>query len=102
MKFSLLPDSKSGIGSLIMFIILILCLAFFFLMINVFNQRGGATFFSNLTLTIPMLLAWASGVTSFILGMISLSKDKHKSFLVIIVTILTLFTSLLGIMQVIG
>jgi hypothetical protein len=102
MKLSLLPDSKAGIGSLVMFLILILCLAFFFIMISVFNQRGGATFFSNLTLTIPMLLAWASGVTSFILGMKSLSKDSHKSFLVIIVTVLTLLTSLFGIMQVIG
>lgn len=102
MKFCLLPKSTSGIGSLVLFMLLIICLLFFTVMVTVFGQRGGATFFSNLTLTIPMLLAWAFGVGSFILGLRSVLKDTPKSVLVIIVTLLSLFTSLLGIMQVLG
>ena len=83
-----------------MFVALIVLLAYFFLMINVFGQRGGDTFFSNLNLTIPMLAAWASGVASFVLGLIAIIKAKSRSVLVFIVTLLCALTTMYGILEV--
>ena len=97
MKVSFFPKSKSGIWSIVLFLLLVLLVAFFFLMVNVFNQRGGVTFFNNLLLTIPMLTAWAAGVISFILGLIAIVKSRPKSILVFIVSIFTFLTTLYGI-----
>jgi ABC-type microcin C transport system permease subunit YejE len=47
MKISFFPKSKSGTWSVSLFLLLVLLVAFFFLMVNVFDQRGGDTLFSN-------------------------------------------------------
>ena len=46
------------------------------------GQRGGETFFSNLVLTIPILLAGTSGVFAFLIGLISVIKNRALSILV--------------------
>jgi len=97
MKVSFFPKSKLGIWSVILFIVSILALAFFFIMVDVFGQRGGETFFSNLTLTIPMLTAWGMGAASFAVGIVDLIKSKIKSILVFIITVFTLLTTIFGI-----
>lgn len=101
MKVSFFPKSKLGIWSVILFIFLILAVAFFFIMVDVFGQRGGETFFSNLTLNIPMLTAWGMGVASFAVGVVDLIKSKTKSVLVFIVTVLTFLTTVFGICSVV-
>lgn len=100
MKVSFFPKNKLGVWSTFLFGLLILLVSYFFLMVNVFDQTGGDTFFSNLNLTIPMLLAWLSGFVSFVLGFISIIKYEMKSMLVILIMVLTLFTSFYGIMEV--
>jgi len=101
MKISLFPKSKLGVWAVILFIFLISAVAFFFIMVDVFGQRGGETFFSNLTLTIPMLTAWGGGVASSVVGVVDLIKSKIKSILVFIVTILTFTTTIFGICAVV-
>ncbi len=97
MKISFLPKTKNGKWSAVLFAALIIFLAYFFLMVNVFGQRGGQTFFSNLNLTIPMMLAWLSGMASFILGLMAFFKDKSVSVLVICVVVLSFLTTIYGI-----
>jgi len=92
-----LPKSKLGIWSVILFVFSILALVFFFIMVNVFGQRGGETFFSNLTLTIPMLSAWTASTISFVLGLVSTIKSKSESVLVILITAITFLITLYGI-----
>ncbi|BBE30433.1 hypothetical protein OSSY52_05740 [Tepiditoga spiralis] len=74
--------SKLSIYSIILFF------AFFsiFLLFIKLGERGGQTFFSNLKLTIPFLLAAASGIFSFFTGIISILKNKERSILVFIST----------------
>ena len=76
MKVSFFPKTKLGSLSVVLFVVLVVLLAYFFLMINVFDQRGGDTFFSNLNLTIPMLAAWACGAASFVLGLIAIIRGQ--------------------------
>jgi len=101
MKVSFFPKTKLGVWAVILFIFLILAVAFFIIMVDVFGQRGGETFFSNLTLTIPMLTAWGMGVASSVVGIVDLIKSKIKSILVFIVTILTFTTTVFGICAVV-
>lgn len=101
MKVCFFPKSKLGIWSVILFIFSILALTFFFIMVNVFGQRGGETFFSNLTLTIPMLTAWTAGAVSCTFGVISLIKSKPMSIIVFIISVLTFLTTIYGICAVV-
>jgi len=52
------------------------------------GQRGGETFFSNLALTIPILLAGISGVSVFITGIIGIIKSKERSVFVFLTTMI--------------
>lgn len=97
MKITFLPKTKNGKRAIAAFIALLLLLGYFFLMVDVFGQRGGETFFSNLNLTIPMLLAWFSGLLSLIFGLIAIFSDKAYSILVIVVGLLSLFTTVYGV-----
>ncbi len=46
------------------------------------GQRGGDTFFSNILLAIPMILAATSGIGAFITGLISIVRRKERSIAV--------------------
>jgi hypothetical protein len=50
------------------------------------GQRGGDTFFSNLTLTIPMMLAWTPGISALVTGIIGIAKSRERSILVFAAT----------------
>ena len=43
------------------------------------GQRGGDTFFSNLVLATPGLLAASSGIAAFATGLISITKRKERA-----------------------
>ncbi len=100
MKISFLPKSKSGKWSLICFAAEVILMVIFYSIIAIFNTKGGDTFFSNPELAIPLILAWLSGAVSFVLGCISLIKGKPKSILVLVVSIVTLLTTVYGILEV--
>ena len=100
MKASFFPKTKNGWLAVILFILLVILVCCFFIIINRFGQRGGDTFFSNLSLTIPMLLAWLSGFLSFVLGLLSIFRDHSYSVLVILISLVALLTTIYGIMAV--
>jgi hypothetical protein len=100
MKFSFLPKTKLGLCSVFLIIIVVLLVVLFFLLINVFEQRGGDTFFSNLALAIPMVLAFVAGVLALIIGLIATIKSKSQSILVYIAMLIGLLIALYGISEV--
>ena len=75
------PKTKLGKFSVGLIVAFLLFLSIFYLMIAS-GQRGGETFFSNLYLTIPFLLAAISAISSFFTGIIGVFKEKEKSILV--------------------
>ena len=88
-----MPKTKLGklsVGLLGGFVIL---LVIFFLLIAS-GQRGGATFFSNLYLAVPFILAGICGVISFVCGMVAIVKTKEHSVLVYISTFIGFFVTL--------
>jgi len=90
MRISLTPKTTLGrwsiglIASLFLFYVL-------FQLLVVSGQRGGDTFFSNLTLTIPILLAEISGVSAFVTRIIGIIKSKDRSVLVFVATVIGFF-----------
>jgi hypothetical protein len=55
------------------------------------GQTGGDSFFSNLALAIPRLLAGISGIAAFFIGIIDIIKFKERSVIVFITTAIGLF-----------
>jgi len=84
-----MPKTKLGKWSLA-------CLGLFFVflilarLIVASGQEGGETFFSNLYISIPMLLAGLSGALAFFLGVIGIIKSKERSPLVFIAALIGL------------
>ncbi len=78
-----MPKTRLGLWSVESIIIFFFSLAVLLLFIA-FGQRGGTTFFSNLALAIPGLLAGISGVFAFITGTIGIIKSKERSILTFI------------------
>jgi hypothetical protein len=93
MKFPVLPKTALGkwsaglVGGLVLFFVLLRILV-------VTGQRGGATFFSNLTLAVPGLLAGACGIAAFFTGLIGIIKSKERSALVFLAVLIGLFVLL--------
>jgi len=54
------------------------------------GQRGGATFFSNLILAVPIVIAGICGVASFFTGLVGVIKSRERSILVYIAMIIGL------------
>ncbi len=66
---------------------------FFLLAIVILRASGQRsadipTFFSNLAIAIPMLLAGISGISAFFTGIIGIIKSKDRSVIVVIATII--------------
>ena len=85
MKIVVMPKSISGQWSIRFIIFFFLFLLIFFLFVAS-GERGGETFFSNLLLTVPFLLATISGIGAFFTGIISIIKNKERSVSVFIST----------------
>jgi len=100
MKVSILPKSKFGKWALVSFTAEVMLLVLFFSIMNIFNVKGGDTFFSNPELAIPLIMAWLSGAIGFSFGCYTLIRDNPRSLLVFIVTLITLMTTLFGIMEI--
>jgi hypothetical protein len=90
MKFTILPKTTPGKWSIGLIGGLVLFFALMWLLVAS-GQRGGETFFSNLALTVPALLAAISGIAAFFTGIISIIKSKERSVLVFLAVIIGLF-----------
>jgi flagellar biosynthesis protein FliQ len=90
MKLHFIPKTRLGRWSIWLIIAFILLLISFQLLV-ISGQRGGDTFFSNLVLSIPMLLAAISGISAFFTGIIGIIKSKERAVLVFVATIIGLF-----------
>jgi cellulose synthase/poly-beta-1,6-N-acetylglucosamine synthase-like glycosyltransferase len=59
-----------------------------FLIIAASGARGGDTFFSNMALALPMLLAAFCGVAAFITGLIAIIVSKERAISVMVAAVL--------------
>lgn len=64
------------------------------------GYRGGDTFFSNLYLTIPFLLAVVCAVSSLFVGVISVFKFKERNVLVYLCILIGLFVFWFVLMEI--
>ena len=90
MKSYFMPRTKTGEWSAILIVVLMVAYAMFYSFVSA-GERGGVTFFSNLLLTIPMLIAATSGIAAFTVGLISMLRYRERSILVYITTAIGLF-----------
>ena len=88
---------KWAVGLIIVFVVL---LASFQLLVAS-GQRGGETFFSNLILTIPMLIAGISGVSAFATGLIGIIRSRERSIAVYLATLIGLLVLLFVVSEII-
>jgi hypothetical protein len=99
MRFIVLPKSYLGkwsIGFIAAFIVFFLI----FQLLVASGQRGGETFFSNLALTIPILLAGIFGVLAFFTGVIGVIRNRERSILVFLAILIGFFILLFSIGEV--
>jgi hypothetical protein len=92
-KLRLNPKTRLGKWSILLiaaFIVMFIS----FQLLAASGQRGGDTFFSNLALSIPIVIAGISGISAFCTGIISIIKSKERSILVFLATLIGLFVLL--------
>jgi hypothetical protein len=87
------PKTTPGKWSVGLIMIFVVLLASFQLLVAS-GQRGGETFFSNLILTIPMLIAGISGVSAFATGLIGIIRSRERSIAVYLATLIGLLVLL--------
>ena len=90
MKIPFAPKTTLGKWSVALMVAFIVLLAIFQILVAS-GQRGGETFFSNLILTIPMLIAGVSGISAFVTGLIGIIKNKERSVIVYLAALIGLF-----------
>jgi len=87
MKVHFIPKTNLGKWSIWLIIAFIILFIVSQLLVSS-GQRGGATFFSNLLLSIPMLVAGISGISAFFVGIIGIIKSKERAIIVFLSTII--------------
>lgn len=90
MRIYLVPKTLPGKWSAWLIIAFFLLFAVFHLLVTS-GQRGGATFFSNLLLTIPIFLAAICGIAAFFAGLFSVIWRRERSAFVFLSTLIGLF-----------
>ena len=96
MKIYFAPKTTLGKWSVALIIAFMVLLGVFQLLVAS-GQRGGETFFSNLVLTIPMLIAGVSGISAFATGLIGIIKSRERSVIVYLAALIGLFVLLFWI-----
>ena len=71
-----------------------------FLLFIVSGQRGSESFFSNLVLTIPILLAGTSGVLASLTGLVSVIRGRERSIIVFLAILIGFCIILFGLGEV--
>ncbi len=85
-KVHFLPKTRPGRWSIWLILGFILFFTVFFLFVAA-GQRGGATFFSNLYLTVPVVIAAVSGISAFFVGIIGVIRSRERSVIVYLSTL---------------
>jgi hypothetical protein len=87
MTIHFLPKTRLGRWTVWLIVAFIILMAVFYILVAS-GQRGGATFFSNLFLTVPGLAAAISGIAAFFTGIIGVIRDRERAILVYLSTLL--------------
>jgi len=85
-----MPKTSQGKWSIGLIVAFFLLLELHFFLLKS-GQRGGETFFSNLTLAINLIISGLSGISSFFTGAYAILKMKERSLLVFISTAIGAF-----------
>ena len=96
MKVHFLPKTALGKWSTGLIIAFFLFVAVCLIQVAL-GQGGGDTFFSNLTLGIPGLLAGVSALSALVTGIIGIVKSRERSALVFLATALGLYMLLVAL-----
>ncbi len=95
-----MPKTRPGRWSVGLIGAFIVFYAIFWLFVTS-GQRGGATFFSNLFLAVPVVIAAISGISAFFTGIIGVIKDRERAFLVYLAIIIGLIVLLFCLAEII-
>lgn len=95
----IMPRTKLGKWSWVLAAVFVLMMLLFLAMVHLFGQRGGETFFSNLLLTIPVLIAFGSAAASCIVGIISFVAARERAILVFVSVIVSLIVTIYAVME---
>jgi len=90
MKIGILPQTQPGKWSVGLILAFFLLFGLFQLLVAS-GQRGGATIFDNMLLTVPIFAAGAAGIASFITGFMSMFRRGERSVLVFLATAVGFF-----------
>jgi len=93
MKIYFMPQTRPGRWSAWLIIAFIVFFGLFYLFVAT-GQRGGATFFSNLYLAVPVVIAAISGISAFFTGIIGVIKDRERAILVYLAMLIGLIVLL--------
>jgi predicted Abi (CAAX) family protease len=85
MKNLILPKTALGKWSIYLAVSFIVLFVLLIVLVTT-GQEGGETFFSNLLLAIPGLLALVSGIAGFFTGIIGIIFLKERAVLVFVST----------------
>ena len=100
MRVNYKPRTFLGNWSVRLFVFSLLFFILFYALVAS-GQRGGDTFFSNLVLAIPMLIAAILAVSSFFTGIIGIIRNKERAIFVYISTVIGFFVLLFGLAEII-
>jgi hypothetical protein len=89
-KFSFLPKTKLGKLSVI-FILIFFAMLLLMQLFVMLGETGRETFTDNLKLFFTATIGGLSGIASFLTGIVSIIKNKERSFLVFLGTLIGLF-----------
>ncbi len=92
-KLIKVPQTNFGKWTLWSMMAQILSFAIFFLFV-LFGEKGGATFFSNLKLSIPFLIAFFMAIVTAFLGVVAISKKKERSASVVFSVVVSTLVSM--------
>ena len=82
-----MPRTKLGKWSVGLIGVFFICLLLFYALV-ISGQRGGESFFSNLALTIPMLIAGVCGIAALAVGLIAIIRHRERSALVYLAVVI--------------
>jgi hypothetical protein len=99
-NISFMPKTLLGKWSVWLIAALVVFLIIFqFLLAS--GQQGGETFFSNLILAVPVMLAGLSGVASLVVGLVGIIWSRERAVLVFLCCVIGLFVLIFALGEII-
>jgi hypothetical protein len=88
----ILPTSQLAKKSMVLLLFALAMFALANIVVTVFHQNGGENIFSNLYISISMLITGLAIMASFVTSVISIWKYKERSVLITVPLIIGLLT----------